>query len=260
MFNQSLYGSFLYGERIYREYVSLVLYDFGIQTYNQNTNSPIIGINWQLYRRNDSISVDGLVDDTHILVASGTSIESLIKINLNDYSLRDVRTDYYIKAWKNNDIKHLSEINIDYYPDDYIKRDKNSPYFYHKLGISEGITKGCIEVEPNRWQMICIPIQFGYWDKTLHKHIHDNMTVARIKNYIIDQIEDVYSVNADTMIEVMNCYIGDNNFFYNYIVGVTPELSIHNFELGYQDNNCVEWTAFWLKSIHSTNFSIVWGE
>jgi hypothetical protein len=260
MLNQAIYGSFLYGSKIYREYVSLVLYDFGIQTYNLNDNSSIIGINWELYKRDETISIDGLVDDTHILVDNGTSIESLIKINLNDYNLRDTRTDFYLKAWKDSNIKHLSEINIDYYPDDYVKRDKNSPYFYQKLGITEGISKGCIEVEPNRWQMVCIPIQYGYWNKIVHKLIHDGITTAKIKNYVIDQIEDVYGVNADTMIEVCNAYIGDNNFFYNYVVGVTPELSIHNFELGYQDSSCIEWTAFWIKSIHPTSFNIIWGE
>ncbi len=261
MIGQALYGSFIYGERIYREYVSVLLYDFGIEVFNIDNGSPTLNVNWQLYRRDDSISVDGLIDDTHIFVAGGTSIDELIMINLNDYSLRNRSNDFYIKAWKDDDIEHISEINIDYYANEYITRGCNRPYLYHKLGLVEGgIGGGCIEIEPNRWQLVTIPVQYGYWDNTTHSHIHDDVTIARVENYIVDQIEDVYGVSCDTMVEVFNAYIGDHNHFYNYVVGVTDEANSNNFELTFDDGICKEYTAFWVKSINPTPFTIIWGK
>lgn len=118
---------------------------------------------------------------------------------------------------------------------------------------------GYIEIEPG-WQLISIPIQYGYWDNILHKHINDNITEANIKNYVLDQIEDILGLSGNTVISVANTYVGDNQFFYNYIPGVTNPNSTHNFKLCYVDGSAKEYSAFWIKSIHTTSFTIKWGE
>jgi len=118
---------------------------------------------------------------------------------------------------------------------------------------------GTIEIEPDRWQMVSIPVRFGYWNAASGKHIHDAVTIAKIKNYIIDQIEDVYGVPASDMIEIVNTYIGDNHKMWNYVCGITIDSSEHNFELAYMDGTEAEYCGLWVKSIHSTPFNISWG-
>lgn len=121
-------------------------------------------------------------------------------------------------------------------------------------------TGGEIEIEPDRWQLISIPIRYGYWDTGSSQLIHDGVTVARVKNYVMDQIEDIYGGNAEDYIEVVNAYFGDNDFFYNYIPGVTNPLSPHNFELTFVDGARLEVTGFWVKSVHSSSLIIKWGD
>jgi hypothetical protein len=65
---------------------------------------------------------------------------------------------------------------------------------------------------------------------------------------------------VQSYIKVVNTYIGDNNYFYNYIPGVTNPLSTHNFPLAYLDGDRVEYVAFWIKSIHTSDIIIKWGE
>lgn len=119
---------------------------------------------------------------------------------------------------------------------------------------------GEIELEPNRWQMIAVPVMFGYWDSTNSQLVHDGLTVATIKNYVLDQIADTMGGVAETYIESAHTYIGDNNFYYNYLPGVTNSLSVHNFPLAYLDGDRVEYVGFWIKSIHTDNIIIRWGE
>jgi len=116
---------------------------------------------------------------------------------------------------------------------------------------------GSIELEYG-WQLIAVPVVHGYWDFASHKHIHDNITVAKFKNYILDQITDLYGNN---IVEVANTYLGDNQFFWNYVPGSTPETSPHNFQLVYDDGVNKEIAGFWIK-IKGTNapYLITWGE
>lgn len=127
---------------------------------------------------------------------------------------------------------------------------------------SSGISSGYIEIEPNSFQMISIPINYGYWDSILHTHIHDDGTVATVYNYIIQQVEDIYSVNGDTMIEVFNTLVGGQDNYLNFVVGITNPASPHNFQLSYYDVgvSSYEYTGFFIKSIHSTTFTIQWGD
>lgn len=128
-----------------------------------------------------------------------------------------------------------------------------------RVPISQEVDKGgSIEIEPNRWQMISIPIQYGYWDTSTHKHVH-NSYIAKIKNYVIDQIEDVYGVPSETMVEVINTYVGDNHKMWNYVCGTTIDQSEHNFPLAYIDGDNIEYCGLWVKSIHPETFTITWG-
>ena len=121
---------------------------------------------------------------------------------------------------------------------------------------ASGIGGGSIQLE-NGWQLISIPIEYGYWDSTAHQHVHDDVTVSKVKNYVIDQIEDLYGAGN---VQVCNTYLGDNQFFYSYVVGSTPESSPHNFQLIYNDSGNKEITGFWLRSLSVTDMIITWGE
>jgi len=126
------------------------------------------------------------------------------------------------------------------------------------LDETSGISNGIIELEVG-WQLISIPIQYGYWDSSIHSHIHDNSTIAKIKNYIVDQIEDIQGVAANTLIEIFNAYPGDLNAFLSFIPGVTNPLSSNNFPLTYEDGAFREILGFWVKNISASAFTISWG-
>jgi len=131
-----------------------------------------------------------------------------------------------------------------------------SPQIITTTASGNAFGKGTIELESN-WQLCAVAIEFGYYSTMQHKLIHDNNTVAKFKNYILDQIEDIY---GEGHIEVANAYIGDLNSFYSYVPGSTPESSPHNFSLIYNDGANKEITGFWIKSIASDPMIISWGE
>lgn len=124
-------------------------------------------------------------------------------------------------------------------------------------GVCSGTTAlgGTIELEPG-WQLITTPVEFGYWDSNLHKHIHDGVTLARFKNYIMDQIDDLYGTGK---IAVANTFTGDAQAYYSYVPGSTPSDSPHNFYMVYNDGVNKEYTGYWVKSINTANMIISWG-
>jgi len=116
---------------------------------------------------------------------------------------------------------------------------------------------GSIQLEYG-WQMIAIPIVDGYWSSVDHKHIHDENTTAKFKNYVLDQITDLY---GSGVVEVANTYLGDNQFFWNYVPGSTPTSSPHNFQMVYDDGISKEISGFWIKIIGpAAPYTITWGE
>ena len=115
---------------------------------------------------------------------------------------------------------------------------------------------GSIQLEPS-WQLISIPISKGYWSSAVHEHVHDDVTVAKFKNYVLDQIEDLYGTGK---VEVANTYTGDAQAFYSYVVGSTPESSFHNFKLVYDDSGHNEISGFWIKMTSTSGIIITWGE
>ena len=128
-------------------------------------------------------------------------------------------------------------------------------------GTCSGIGGGYIDIEPG-FQMISIPITHGYWSSVLHEHVHDGSTVANVYNYIVQQVEDIYAVEADTMIEVFNTLVGGQGNYWNFVPGVTNPASPHDFQLAYFDVgvSAYEYTGFFIKSIHPVNFTIQWGD
>ena len=114
---------------------------------------------------------------------------------------------------------------------------------------------GSIELELG-WQLCAIPIQYGYWNTSSHQLVHDGSTTAKFKNYILDQIEDLYGTG---LVEVANTYVGDVGAFYSYVVGSTPESSPHNWQLTYDDGSYQEIAGFWIKTLAS-GIVITWGE
>jgi hypothetical protein len=123
-------------------------------------------------------------------------------------------------------------------------------------GGVEGFGSGTIQIEYG-WQLISIPVQYGYWDTNTHSLVHDDITVARFKNYVLDQIIDLYGSGT---VEVANTYTGDQQAFFSYVVGSTPESSPHNFRLVYEDEGNFEISGFWIKSVNVNPMIIGWGE
>jgi hypothetical protein len=132
-------------------------------------------------------------------------------------------------------------------------------------GICDG--SGYIQLEFG-WQLIAIPVIHGYWDDTTHAHVHDDVTVAKFENYVLDQIEDLYTNVSGTtvsgveeIVEVANTYTGDEQAFFSYVVGSTPTGSPHNFQLVYDDVGYNEISGFWIKIINAgAPYNITWGE
>jgi len=116
---------------------------------------------------------------------------------------------------------------------------------------------GSIELEYG-WQLAAIPISYGYWSVSEHKHIHDGTTIAKFENYILDQITDLYGTG---IVEVASTYLGDVQAFYSYVVGSTPTSSPHNWQLTYSDGASDEVSGFWIKVIGpAAPYIITWGD
>lgn len=123
------------------------------------------------------------------------------------------------------------------------------------------ISGGYIDIEPG-FQMISIPVTHGFWDTTSSGHVHTTSIPATVYNYIVQQVEHIYGVPGEDMIEVFNTLIGGSPIYFNFQVGVTNPLDTHNFKLAYYDSEAddYEYTGFFIKSIHSSSFRIQWGE
>jgi hypothetical protein len=121
---------------------------------------------------------------------------------------------------------------------------------------------GTIQLEYG-WQLIAIPIMYGYWDDTAHEHVHDEITQAKFENYVLEQIDDLYATvsGIETIVEVANTYTGDQQAFFSYVVGSTPTSSPHNFQMVYDDSGYNEISGFWIKIIGPlAPYTITWGE
>ncbi len=128
----------LYGERIYTEPCYIFdSFDFGVSLFDFDTDQPINNISWELYRRDDLLDPDGLVDESHILVGSGTTTNSLVRISLSDYGLRYLSTDYYLKSWKTNDHNYVGRLRIKYLAEEYTSKDDNWPYIRDALQVKK---------------------------------------------------------------------------------------------------------------------------
>ena len=117
---------------------------------------------------------------------------------------------------------------------------------------------GTIQIEPLVWQQISIPVRYGYFDTSSGDIVCDGTTIARVKNYVMDQIEHVTGLSISSVIEVANTFRGDDNFFRSYIPGITNPNSSNNFELAYDDSGNIEYAGFWIKSKHNQPIVITW--
>jgi len=122
---------------------------------------------------------------------------------------------------------------------------------------------GTIEIEPNRWQLIAIPIETGYWDTTSSSIVDDQVTTARVNNYIIAQIQDKYVGGGETIgdyVEIVNTFFGDINAFYTWnSASPPPDSSPNNFPLTYIDGTRKEYAGMWVKSVTANPLIIEWG-
>jgi len=131
------------------------------------------------------------------------------------------------------------------------------------LDSTSCIQFGEIQLEEDRWQLISVPQRFGYWDSVTHKIVNDNVTVATVKNFIVEQLEDKYVTGAETIgdyVETINTYIGDVNAFYTWNSSAPPpDSSPHNFPLIYNDNGREEICGIWVYTrMPGTDMILEW--
>jgi hypothetical protein len=121
------------------------------------------------------------------------------------------------------------------------------------LTASEGI----ITIEPLRWQTISIPSIYGGWNTTTNLLERGAPTLAKVKEYIIDQLEDKYG--AGVILRISRFW-GDDNAWVDFIPGVTLAGSPNNFELMPLDADTGqrEPQGFLLYSNHPTNMALEW--
>jgi len=128
-----------------------------------------------------------------------------------------------------------------------------------------GITQlsGTIEIEPQRWQLIAMPVETGYWDSTSSTIVDDSSTIARVNNYIIAQIQDKYVGVGESIgdyVEIVNTYVGDINSFWTWnSASPPPDSSPNNFPLTYIDGSRKEYAGMWFKSVTADTLVIEWG-
>jgi len=127
-------------------YTKLICPDFKVYVIDSQTNQPINDVNWQLFRRDKTISLNQPVDQNHILVDSGIASLGTISIFLDDYNLRDNDDDYYLRIWKQQNIYTNLNLYISYYYEDYVNNLKKCTYttlrtYLKKEGSGETVEK-----------------------------------------------------------------------------------------------------------------------
>ena len=96
---------------------------------------------------------------------------------------------------------------------------------------------GSIKLNPNVWQLIAIPVQN-----------------EKVYEYFVKQLEDKTGESEENILEVCNCYFGQEDKFRSYVPAVTNRLSSNNFPLSITDGIHSEITAFWVKMRDYTTF------
>lgn len=95
------------------------------------------------------------------------------------------------------------------------------------------------------WQLICVPVTYGYWDNGIVK----DTTPATISNYVIKQLCQKTNKTQNELkqyVDVCNAFRGASDA-QNFVVGLTAETSENNFKLSYVDGDSTEFTAFWIN-------------
>lgn len=153
-----------------------------------------------------------------------------------------------------------------------IQIDEEEPFLYRLPYTTIGKQNGTVLVQAGVWQLISIPVKYGYWDGSVSppQITDDGMTIARVNEYVVEQLEDKYGVGV---VEAVNTYFGDIDMFYNFVPGTTVPGSPagsplgspytpnpHNFELTRVDGSYEEITGFWIKSAHGADMVLNWGE
>jgi len=78
---------------------------------------------------------------------------------------------------------------------------------------SQKVLEGKIEIEPDRWQLISIPVKYGYYDIANNKLMRSKTIRATIYNYVVTQLESVYGNEIKNLIRVINSYNSDSKNF-----------------------------------------------
>jgi len=131
------------------------------------------------------------------------------------------------------------------------------------IGDTTGGLYGTILINPDRWQLVSLPVETGYWDTTSSSIIDDGITIAKVNNYIIAQIQDKYVMGGETIgdyIEIINTYPGTLNAFLTWnSASPPPDSSPNNFQMMYEDGSHREYSGIWIKSVSSDPLVIEWG-
>ena len=192
-------------------------------------------------------------DNNYNEIYSGISPDGLVQLSIDNIGY----------AHKSGMFKLLinDEHTFEFYHDSNFYDTYNTKYLNEIITTTSSGTSAAqlreIELEIG-WNLVAITSRYGYWNKTTHE-IEYNAIHSNIKNYIIDQLEDVYSVQANTLIEVIYGYLGNTQTFYNYKPGITPDTANDNFKLVYNDDNGrYETMGLWIKNISEQNLILKW--
>lgn len=100
----------------------------------------------------------------------------------------------------------------------------------------------------NGFQLIAIPTVYGSFDVTTGEIVLDQ-TKAKVKNYLLDQLAYLLGIEYSGIGDhIESCVaVRGGELSQNFVSNVTPETSINNFELAYEDDTSVEFTAFYVN-------------
>lgn len=251
-------------EQLHLGFLAPIRDTFIINIYEGGSKTSRL-LNWEMYSRNNKVHPLMPVDSTHTYVTSGSCTSGVIKINLHDYGLLEVDDDYYIKITDEYG-SFVASTYVQYYWEKFVPLLTKKPYLFEIFeygGSGTSVRGGEIQIEEG-WQDIAVPIEFGYWDSSSGTLVHDDSTIARVENYIIRQLEDIYGVPGNTLIERVSTYNGDAQAFYSFIPGVTNPATTGNFSLVFRDNDGIternEPAGIRLKNISGSTLYLEWGE
>jgi len=170
---------------------------------------------WKLYKKDDNDTPDDDTDDTWEEIDSGTEITY-------EYPFQ-YEGDYRLVLRTTDD------------EDDWHEKTEDFTITFDVCGSgAEGGGAGTIILQPNRFQMVAIPVPG-----------------LKVKEYFLDKVAEIIGDDASTVIELVKSYPSSDvseKKFQVFVPDLTNPDSSTNFELMQIDGDAKEITAFYVKT------------